>query len=254
MGQKKGAIPWNKGRTNVYSAETRKKMSEAKKGKPGISPSEETRKKIAESNRGLKRSEETRRRVSEAQIGKKRGPRSEEVKQKISESHKGKKLSVEHRKKLSESHKGKGIGEDNGFYGRKHTAETKEKIAAIHRGNSYNKGRKINEDHRKKLSEAKKGKCGPDSNNWQGGISFEPYCHIWGDKEYKESIKMRDNYKCQNDDCWRTAKRLSIHHIDYEKKNCHPENLITLCISCNSRANKNRDFWQKYYTEKIKMR
>jgi len=40
---------------------------------------------------------------------------------------------------------------------------------------------------------------------------------------------------------------ITIHHIDYVKKNCHPDNLITLCRSCNSRANKNRDYWQNLY-------
>jgi len=92
-------------------------------------------------------------------------------------------------------------------------------------------------------------KSGPGNSNWKGGISCEPYCDVWADKEYKESIKERDNYTCQNPDCWGTSKRLTIHHIDYVKKNCSPYNLITLCNSCNSRANKDRDYWQKVYNE-----
>jgi len=54
--------------------------------------------------------------------------------------------------------------------------------------------------------------------NWNGGSSCEPYCLIWRDEEYKEYIKERDNYKCLNPDCWRTSKKLTIHHIDYNKK------------------------------------
>lgn len=88
---------------------------------------------------------------------------------------------------------------------------------------------------------------GEDSTNWQGGISCEPYCDVWADKAFKEDIKIRDNYKCQNPNCWGTSDRLGIHHIDYIKKNCHPNNLITLCNSCNSRANTEREWHTAYY-------
>ena len=89
---------------------------------------------------------------------------------------------------------------------------------------------------------------GPNSHNWKGGISCEPYCDAWVDKEYKESIKERDNYECQNPNCWQTSKKLVIHHIDYNKKNCVPNNLITLCNSCNARANTYREFWTVLYS------
>lgn len=92
-------------------------------------------------------------------------------------------------------------------------------------------------------------KCGPKSSNWKGGISYEPYCDAWRDKEYKKSILERDDFRCQNTNCNKIYKRLNIHHIDYNKKNCHPTNLITLCISCNAKANFNRQKWQKIYKE-----
>ena len=82
---------------------------------------------------------------------------------------------------------------------------------------------------------------------WQGGISCEPYCDVWLDKDFKESILERDNHQCQNPDCWGTSERLTIHHINYVKKNCQPENLITLCNSCNARANKNRKWHKAFY-------
>ncbi|KKL96777.1 hypothetical protein LCGC14_1841070 [marine sediment metagenome] len=81
-------------------------------------------------------------------------------------------------------------------------------------------------------------------NNWS---SVEPYCEIWGDKEYKADIKSRDNNECQNSDCWKTNRELRIHHIDYIKKNCQPANLITLCNSCNGRANTNRRWYTNFY-------
>jgi len=83
---------------------------------------------------------------------------------------------------------------------------------------------------------------------WKGGISCEPYCDAWADKEYKESIKERDGYQCLNPDCLiKNPNDLTIHHIDYNKKNCHPNNLITLCRSCNSRANKDREWHTSWY-------
>jgi len=83
--------------------------------------------------------------------------------------------------------------------------------------------------------------------NWKGGISYKPYCKIFKDKEFKEFIKQRDNYSCQNKDCWGTSKRLCIHHINYNKKDCCLTNLITLCTSCNIRANYNRKWWENWY-------
>lgn len=90
---------------------------------------------------------------------------------------------------------------------------------------------------------------------WQGGKSFEPYSLEWT-KELKEFIRNRDNYTCQN--CGMTEEEhlmimnrvLSVHHIDYNKKNCKQDNLITLCHWCNLRANLNRDYWQNFYKTK----
>lgn len=91
---------------------------------------------------------------------------------------------------------------------------------------------------------------GEGNHQWKGGISYEQYCPIWKDKEYKESIKERDGYECQNPDCFKkqgNAAQLTVHHIDYNKKNCGPANLITLCRSCNSRANKNKSWHKQHY-------
>jgi len=95
-------------------------------------------------------------------------------------------------------------------------------------------------------------KCGSEHPLWNGGTSWEPYCRIWTDKQFKDFIKERDNFECQNDDCWKTSKNLCIHHINYNKKDCDLYNLITICISCNTRANINRKYWEEYYKEVIK--
>ena len=88
---------------------------------------------------------------------------------------------------------------------------------------------------------------GPGHPNWMGGISYEPYCPLWKDDEYKHDIKTRDGYKCLNPDCWKKDDNLHIHHIDYDKKNCGPKNLITLCRSCNARANTERAWHTAWY-------
>ena len=90
-------------------------------------------------------------------------------------------------------------------------------------------------------------KHGENHPNWQGGIGQLPYCPVWGKKEFKEMVKIRDGYKCQNPDCWGTDNLLCVHHVDYEKMNCVPGNLITVCRSCNSRANTDRDWHTSYY-------
>lgn len=89
---------------------------------------------------------------------------------------------------------------------------------------------------------------------WKGGISCDPYCDAWLDKEYKQDIKDRDGNRCLNPDCWGKDKLLSIHHINYEKKDCKPSNLITICRSCNSRANKDRRWHNAWYQAIIKNR
>ncbi len=89
---------------------------------------------------------------------------------------------------------------------------------------------------------------GPGNPSWKGGVSFEPYCEVWKDKEYKKSIKQRDDNKCLNTYCnSKDPTDLTIHHIDYNKKNCGPNNLITICRSCNSKANKDRSWHEAWY-------
>ena len=96
---------------------------------------------------------------------------------------------------------------------------------------------------------------GSGNPSWRGGVSLKPYCSVWKDKQYKEDIKQRDGYKCLNPYCdSNESNDLTIHHIDYNKKNCGPLNLITICRSCNSRANKDRKWHKAWYQAIIKNR
>ena len=83
----------------VVSDETRRKMSEALKGKPR---SKEIRRKISEAHKGKTHSEESRKNMSESQKGK---TFSEETRRKISETRKGKTHSEETKRKLKEINK-----------------------------------------------------------------------------------------------------------------------------------------------------
>jgi len=71
-------------------------------------------------------------------------------------------------------------------------------------------------------------------------------------KELKNQIRKRDNYNCQNLECNKiqkeTDRALSVHHIDYDKENLNPDNLISLCINCHMKTNFNRDYWYAYYS------
>ncbi len=81
---------------------------------------------------------------------------------------------------------------------------------------------------------------------WKGGISCEPYCQDWTN-DLKNYIKSRDGDTCLNPYCFRDNSTLAVHHINYNKKDCSPDNLITICRSCNSRANKDRKWHKAWY-------
>jgi len=92
-----------------------------------------------------------------------------------------------------------------------------------------------------------KNKCGENNPNWRDGAKNDPYCVVFHQKYFRQEIFERDGYKCQNVHCTKKTDKLSIHHIDYDKGNCHPDNLITLCVSCNSKANSQRRWHTAYY-------
>jgi len=79
--------------------------------------------------------------------------------------------------------------------------------------------------------------------------SGDSYCHVWEDDGYKQYIFERDGYECINPLCRKNdgSRKLVRHHINYDKFDCSYKNIATVCLSCNSRANGNRDLWQAYY-------
>jgi hypothetical protein len=95
---------------------------------------------------------------------------------------------------------------------------------------------------------------------WIDGRSFLPYSPEFNEK-LKEKIRERDGRVCQY--CGKTEEqeltdlgwKLSIHHKDYNKKNCQSDNLVSLCNICNVKMNSNRSEWQQYWKniEKIRL-
>lgn len=89
---------------------------------------------------------------------------------------------------------------------------------------------------------------GDGNYQWKGGKSYDGYCPIWKTNGYRDSIKERDGYMCLNPYCdINKSYDLTVHHIDYDKSNCGKNNLITLCRSCNSRANIDRKWHTSWY-------
>lgn len=137
----------------------------------------------------------------------------------------GKKLTEEHKKHISLGVKKRNL---------KHTVEFKQKQSKRMKSDNPME----NPNTREKVSESLRGSKSP---NWKGGISFEPYSIDWTET-LRRSIKERDHYLCKV--CNQYGN--SIHHIDYNKKNCNPNNLITLCKKCHGKTDRNRNYWMRF--------
>jgi len=137
--------------------------------------------------------------------------------------------------------------------------EIREKLVAERRSRGG-----LSEKHKKNISIANTGRkrtaediwktSGKRHYNWMGGKSFEPYGAEFNER-LKEQIRKRDSCRCQ--ECFRHQNelytksgrkyKLTIHHIDYDKKNNNPENLISLCMNCHFQTNFTREDWTEYF-------
>lgn len=148
----------------------------------------------------------------------------------------------------------KGLKDYFGFLGLEHpllgTHCSEERKEKIRKGN---KGKIISENQKQKTSKRMKENnpmkrfdvrikiTGKNNSQYIDGRSKFPYCFKWT-KELRESVRIRDGYICQlcNKTQVEEGKRLSVHHIHYDKENCYPD-LITLCRSCNCKVNKKNE-------------
>lgn len=89
---------------------------------------------------------------------------------------------------------------------------------------------------------------------WKGGISFEPYPVTWT-KELRDAIRLRDGELCQEcGEVCSTGRALCVHHINYNKEDLRPTNLIALCARCHGKTNFKRDEWQAKYESLMRER
>ena len=117
-------------------------------------------------------------------------------------------------------------------------------------------GFKMNNKTKSQYQNGHEGMKGKENPSWIDGRSYEPYTKEFNNKK-KDRIRKRDNYICQR--CGGTqelelqefGRRLDVHHLDYNKKNCNDRNLVALCRQCNLFVNQNREYWERYFKKKV---
>jgi ribosomal protein L31 len=102
------------------------------------------------------------------------------------------------------------------------------------------------------MAENVKGESHPQ---WQGGISFEPYCPLFNDS-FKERVRAFFDNRCvlcgaEEDAC---VEKLHVHHVQYNKSACcdeSPKRFVALCRSCHTKTNHNRDEYAEMFLNLI---
>jgi hypothetical protein len=91
--------------------------------------------------------------------------------------------------------------------------------------------------------------------NWQGGISFEPYCILFNN-EFKERVREFWGRKCGISGTTEKENglKLSVHHVNYDKQSCCNTTVplfIPLSREYHNKTNFNRDYWEEMLTNYI---
>ncbi len=150
--------------------------------------------------------------------------------------------------------------------GRTYSEESKEKNRQAHLGKAQTQeardrksialtGKPKSMEHRVSIAKSKAGENNP---RWLGGISKLPYTQDWTE-DLKDAIRKRDHYTCQlcgisHAELYeRHQRKLTVHHIDYNKDNCDPINLISLCVSCHAKAVHRREAWKVFFSQRVEV-
>ena len=134
--------------------------------------------------------------------------------------------------------------------GREHTEKTKEKIRKKAMGRKgYWLGKKrpsFSKKWKEKLSLS------------HGGNGVRPILNPYPPEfnlRLKLKIRTRDNFTCclcgktEREELEELNRILCVNHIDFDKNNCKLKNLNTLCLKCNVRINREREYWTNHFQQ-----
>jgi len=130
------------------------------------------------------------------------------------------------------------VGENNPFFGRKHTSENMKKYRTHKLGKTYEemygkeKAEIIKNKQRKEIK--------PKNYHTEYDAKFF-------DVGFRQQILKEQTYLCGI--CLSKLKgryKKNLHHINYIKKDNRRRNVIYLCVSCHTKTNYNRILWKKY--------
>lgn len=171
----------------------------------------------------------------------------------------GKELVKQQRKFCCSSHRGYGTPRteatkqkiSNSMKGREIIWATKISKAMMGNNNGHGKkGKPTSDKERAARSVFAKKRIAERAPNWKGGISFVGYPpEFRNGNALKELVRDRDGRRCVlcGKEEEENGRRLDVHHVDYEKANCNPDNLVSLCVACNARVNANREQWMNHF-------
>ena len=267
----KGMKPWNKGLDEGeyikhYKNGHPKGMLGKESSKKGKTYEEFYRKDKAEKlikemsikKLGRKLSEETKRKISKGNIGK---GVSMKTKEKIKKKLIGHEVSKETREKISKSSKGRKLSKE--ILERRSEQMKFEYKFGLRKAGML--GKKLTLEQRKRMTENLKQQyrlgrepirmCGKKNPSWLGGKSFEPYDINFNNK-FKRAIRKRDNQVCMMCGIHRekVKRAFNVHHVNYDKKLTIPQNCISLCLSCHTKTNHNRQYWIKFFQDLLSER
>lgn len=215
MGQKKGFR---------HSEESRNKM---KLSHTGIYPTEETRLKMSASKKDIIISQETRIKIKQG------------VKKAYSEGRHGGGFK-------------KGHPPTKGTTGKQHTEEWKANQSERMKQNNPMKNPvvclKVSKTRKERSISSKE-----RNSNWQGGISFEPYCEKFNE-DFKKRVRLFFGDRCVECGCIPSEYRLHVHHVNFDKKSCCNDTtplFVPLCRECHNKTQHKRIFYQYSFTEMI---
>lgn len=137
----------------------------------------------------------------------------------------------------------------------KHSEETRKKMSEKAKGRKFSKerNRKISQAMKKRIIkpetiEKLRDRCGRKNPNWKEINAERKYSVDWT-ITLRRSIRERDKYTCRLCGEQQKEKSHAVHHIDYDKFNCNPKNLISLCQLCHSKTNGNREYYKNLLTK-----